>query len=88
VNGLVVGLAVEGGGNAVLGERAQVFGGTQLRVQENIAGIDGFFEVSFLLQLIDLQIHDSSPEYIESLKNRQHVSKLKCNSAGDDSIKG
>ncbi|MNF97561.1 hypothetical protein D3C84_803950 [compost metagenome] len=87
VQRLVVGLAVEGSGDAFLGERAQLFGGAQLCVQEDVAAIDGFFEVSFVLKLIDVQIHGSSPEYIESLKSRPHVSKLKCNPVGGGPIK-
>ncbi|CAI8707571.1 hypothetical protein EMIT0P294_100178 [Pseudomonas sp. IT-P294] len=87
VQRLVISLAVESGGDAFLSERTQLFGRAQLGVQEDVAGVDGFFEVSFLLKLIDVQIHDSTPECIESLKSRPHVSKLKSNQAGGGSIK-
>jgi hypothetical protein len=72
-----MGFAVEGGGDALLGERAQILGGTQMSVQEDVAGVDGFFEVSFVLKLIDVQIHDFTPECIESFMSRHHANKLK-----------
>ncbi|MNT59821.1 hypothetical protein D3C72_1973610 [compost metagenome] len=50
---LVVGLAIEGGGDAFLGKGTEFLCRFQFGVEEDVASVDRTSEISVLVQLID-----------------------------------